>query len=384
VTEPTAPTTTDMFICRLSNPKLFAAAGPFPPLVAGPIPGIPPGQWPTLPDYFQLAKTGAKYGSLMLGGRAGPDLVAFIGFNGLPYGYSPITDPLGKTIPELVGGDSGGAIFSFSPITGQAAFAGITTHPLQFLSPGAIAFIQDHITQYAALTNSGDKPPVSVSTLAHYGNTTDKPAVDLSAPPAGLGLSGSMFSVGWQAAPDASVTSYNVTYGHDGAITGRSTVAAGAPLQLTIPTQGASQLTVCVQPVNPFGAGNLAVVTSRLPGAKAFTTPNCSAFDLNRWAPPAAPTSVAISTALDPKSRLMNVSAAWVAPSAPLPVLATYRVSGTTAYGTGPKRSFTRDTKTPTFSTLTTLGSTVCVQVAAISDLGVIGPYTNASCKTAR
>jgi hypothetical protein len=192
-----------------------------------------------------------------------------------------------------------------------------------------------------------------------------------------------MFSVGWQAAPDASVTSYSVTYGHDGAITGRATVAAGGPLKLAIPTQGASKLTVCAQPVNPFGAGNLAIVLNRFPGARAFATPNCSTFDVTRWAPPAAPTSVTLGAALDPKSRLMNVSATWAPPSAPLPVVASYRVSGTTAYGTGPKRSFTRDTKAPSFSTLTTSGSTVCVRVAAISDIGVLGSYSNTVCKLA-
>lgn len=54
----------------------------------------------------------------MLYGRAGPDLLTFQGFKGVPYGYSPISDPSGNTIAELVGGDSGGAVYSFSHLIG--------------------------------------------------------------------------------------------------------------------------------------------------------------------------------------------------------------------------------------------------------------------------
>jgi hypothetical protein len=383
--KPSEQIQTDLFICRLSDPQPFAAAGPFPPLVAGPIQGVYPPTWPTLPTYQQLAQTGAKYGSLMLGGRAGPDLLAFIGFNGLPYGYSPITDPAGSTIPELVGGDSGGAMFSFSPITGKPAFAGITTHPLQFLTEGTIAFIKDHITQYAALTHKADAPPTSVSTLEHYGNTTSKPAADLSAPPVGLSLMGSNFTVRWSAAADPSVTAYNVTYGHDGAITGRATVSAAAngPYQLAIPTGNAANLTVCAQPVNPVGVGNMAIVTNRYPGAKAFTTPNCTAFDLRRWAPPAAPTNVALTSALDIKTRLLKVSASWAAPAPAGVVIASYRVNSVITYATGPKRSATSTTTTPSFSTLVPSGSTVCVSVTSVSDVGVAGSASTSVCKKA-
>jgi hypothetical protein len=371
---PAQQVATDMFICRLAGTNPIPNAGPFPPLVAGPIRG-PVGGWPTLPTYAQLADRSAGFGSLMLYGHGnGGNKVGFVGFNGLPYGYSPITDPTGATIPELNGGDSGGGIYSYSTITGQWALTGITTHPLQFLTEDAIAFIKTHISQY------GDTPPVSVSSASHYGDLSVRSAADLAAPPT-ASLSGSTLTVRWAAPADASVTSYSVSYGHDGLITGRTTIGAASALQASIPASGARYWTACVQPVNPKGPGNAAWVTNRYPGAKAFVTPGCSTFDL---AVPGAVGTVTVSSARQASTGLFKISSSWTAPVNSAVTISAYRVTTSISYLTGPKRVSTTDVKTLSASTSVTAGSKVCVSVAAISAFGVVGSASPQQCALAQ
>jgi hypothetical protein len=373
-TDPTQQDATDMFICRLAEPvaAAFASAGPFPPLVAGPVRGLPS---PTQPTYGQLADRSAKWGSLMLYGRAGPDLLNFVNFSGVPYNYSPITDPLGATIPELTGGDSGGAIFSFSPTTGQPAFAGITTHPLQFFSEGSIRFIQEHIAAY------GDTPPASVTTTSQYGSPTARSAADLKTPPTGATVSNGSFPVRWTAPSDSSVTSYAVSYGHGGVITGRATVAASSTKLFAVPvgTSPSGVWTACVQPVNANGPGNLAWVSDRFPGQKSWYTPNCLTFDLTP--PVVAP--VSITAVKNVWTGLFKMSATWLTATGGAPV-STYQVKVSSTSPKGTVTTATKTVSTLSWSTNVSAGTNVCVSVAAVSSTGVTGPGSANQCKKAQ
>lgn len=364
---------TDMFICRLADTAPAPYNGPFPPLVAGPIRGA--SNSPTLPTHAQLADRSAHYGSLMLYGHGnGGNKVAFIGFNGLPHGYSPITDPSGATIAALNGGDSGGGIYAYSSLTGQWALTGITTSPLQFLTEDAIAFIQTHIAQY------GDTPPASVSSTSHYGDLQARSAADLPSPPTSGGVSGSTLIVRWGAPADSSVTSYNVSYGHDGIITGRLTVGATSPLQVSVPTSGSRYWTACVQALNARGPGNAAWVTSRYPAA-TLVTPGCSTFDM---ATPGGIGSVSMTAVRNTSTGLFKVSSSWAKPLVPNVAINAYRVNTTVLYPSGPKRVTTQDVTAPSSYSTVITGSTVCVSVSALSAAGVVGPASAQQCKVAR
>lgn len=362
-------TSVDLFVCRLNDPSKFISPIAYPPLVAGPY-GV---SLPASTQTAEMRRTGAKYGSLMLYGRAGPDKLAFLGFHGAPYGFSPITDPTGATIPVLVGGDSGGALFWFSPTTGQPAFTGIVTEPLQFMTEADIGWIRNKIAAY------GDTPPATVAMAAHYGGPAGDPAPELSAKPFGVQATGGTFTLGWSTPATGTVTRYDVSFGSHGAITGTASVAAGGVNQATFAvTLGSGSATACVQPVNAVAPANPAWVLKHYP-ASPYEAPGCQTFDL-RW-----PGSVAApAMSVQAGASFYTVTATWVAPSASVVPVRGYRLNTSIGYATGPKRNATRDVGTTSAGTPVPAGSTVCVSVAAISQAGVVGPFSASSCKKAQ
>jgi len=360
----TQPEATDQFICRLKAPGGITGHGPMLPLVAAPV-----SNW--LPGYYQLADGTAGWGSLMLYGRAGPDLLSFVGFNGLPHQWSAITDPTGATIPELVGGDSGGAIFSYSPVNGQVALTGLTTHPLQFLMPEAIAFIQRHIQLL------GDTPPRVVDTAAHFGDTSRRSAKDLATPPAATVQANGQLQVRWTPPADASVTGYALSYGTGGAIQGRQSLGTTST-QALVPTNGASSFTACVQPTNAIGPANAGWVRSRYPGSKFFSVPNCSTFDLRA---PEAP-QLTLDSVYDASIKRYRMTARWTH-TGPTASPST-QVNTRTAYPTGPARTTSAALTTTSLSSWVAPGAEFCVTATGISQVGVRGAPSPTLCRKAQ
>ncbi|HET6787224.1 MAG TPA: hypothetical protein VFH49_04640, partial [Aquabacterium sp.] len=165
-----------------------------------------------------------------------------------------------------------------------------------------------------------------------------------------------------------------------GVVTGRLTVGATSPLQVSVPTSGSRYWTACVQAVNPRGPGNAAWVTSRYPTA-TFVTPGCSTFDM---ATPGGIGSVSMAAVRNTSTGLFKVTSSWAKPVVPNVAIQAYRVSTTVLYPSGPKRVTTQDLTTSSSSSTVTTGSTVCVSVSALSAAGVVGPASAQQCKVAQ
>jgi hypothetical protein len=366
------PNGSDYQICRLKNPAALTAMPVYPALAVAP-------QWATTENL--------KYGSLMGYGHSNEgDGLAFVGFNGLPFGYEPAKAPNTPNIPHTVGGDSGGATYWFPANGGAPVMVGVLVSgatleysPL-FFSQTDLNWIRDTIVQH------GDAAPALLTTDAVYSPAKGGLPPELSKAPIVSAASGGGVLVTWST-PSASpaVSSFDVTLGKAGAIDRTQSVSVRAAKSLTFTNLAAEQYTICVRPRNSLGLSSAAdarLLTPDGPTSGWFVvvnTPNCSVID-NR----ATQTTVSGITATvgAPFLGSYKVSFNWPAPAL-IPqdlALGGYRVNFSVTSSTGAIKTSSATVTTLGSSISATKGAKVCAAVAATTRLGQVGPLSAANC----
>jgi len=328
-----------------------------------------------------------KYGSLMGYGHSNEgDGLAFVGFNGLPFGYEPAKAPNTPNIPHTVGGDSGGAAYWFpangtDPVMVGVLVSGGTlqTSPL-FFAQADLNWIRDTIVQH------GDAAPALRTTDQVFSSPVGGVPPELTAKPAVSAATGGGVLVKWNT-PGASpgVSSFDVTLGKGGAIDRTQSVSVWAAKSLTFTNLAAEQYTICVRPRNSMGASSAAdarLFTPDGPTSGWFVeveTPNCSVID-NR----ATQTTVSgiMATVGAPFLGSYKVSFNWPAPALiPQDVaLGGYRVNYSITSSTGAIKTSSATVTTLGSSISATKGAKVCAAVAATTRLGQVGPLSAANC----
>jgi hypothetical protein len=366
------PNGSDYQICRLKNPAALTAMPMYPALAVAP-------RWAVTENL--------KYGSLMGYGHSNEgDGLAFVGFNGLPFGYEPAKAPNTPNIPHTVGGDSGGAAYWFpangtDPVMVGVLVSGGTlqTSPL-FFAQADLNWIRDTIVQH------GDAAPALRTTDQVFSSPVGGVPPELTAKPAVSAATGGGVLVKWNT-PGASpgVSSFDVTLGKGGAIDRTQSVSVWAAKSLTFTNLAAEQYTICVRPRNSMGASSAAdarLFTPDGPTSGWFVeveTPNCSVID-NR----ATQTTVSgiMATVGAPFLGSYKVSFNWPAPALiPQDVaLGGYRVNYSITSSTGAIKTSSATVTTLGSSISATKGAKVCAAVAATTRLGQVGPLSAANC----
>lgn len=360
--------TYDFQLCRLENPAGLTALPQYPALSVVPS--------------FTL-DTASRFGSLMAYGRSNiGDGLAFIGFNGLPYNYTPAA-PTSPQVPFPVSGDSGGAAFWFSPTSPAPVIVGVlvggttlNNSPLYF-NQSNLDFIRDTIVA------AGDPAPVLRTTAQNFTDPGGIQAPELAQPPL-LSISASSGSVQWTTpAATPAVSSFEVTLGRDGVLERRLTVQANQGNTSSFTGLAPGKYTACVLPRNAVGPANAAQIRLNVttnPWYIVLTkTPNCASVDARVPQSTVSGVTAAKSTV---SSELSKASFSWPA-ATPLPadmVISRYRLAQTITYPTGPKRTGTADVAATTGSFTVPKGSKVCVTVAALSQGGQAGPQSAQTC----
>jgi hypothetical protein len=367
----------DFQLCRLKNPENLT---PYPryPALGVMVPG------------FNHQGTG-KYGSLMGYGRSGyGDGLAFTGFDGLPYGYNPALAPNTPQIPFGVGGDSGGAAYWFSPTNSDPVMVGVLVGGTT-LDGSPLYFNQSNVDWIKqTIVSRGDPAPATLTTAQNFTDTAGSPPPGLPTPPViKAGSAGPLLS--WTTpVATPSVSAFEVTVGKAGVLDRQITLAAGTGNSLNLNNLGTGKYTACVKPINSVGQASAASASMVYPNIKdsatwyvEVKTPNCMAID-NRPTQSTVGGLTGASQALG--ASLRKVVFSWAA-ATPLPAdlpIARYRVSQTITYPTGPVRKSTLEVGSLSTALTTIPGSTVCMDVAAVTAMGQLGPRSSQACIVAR
>jgi hypothetical protein len=356
------PGRNDFFLCRLKNPENLAQPASYPPLSV--VPALD-------------RKTATKYGSAMAFGRGNGDRVAFVGLNGLPYGYVPLVDPLFDTLPIGEGNDSGGALYWFSPTTNEAAAVGvITTATIPMVGSGTYLFTDTDVQWIAKwISDHGDTPPVVRTTAQHYGGTTANPAPELSTPPV-VSYTGTSATITWTTPSGATVDRYSIAFGPLGTVQQTVSVPAGNARTMTFNGLGRDHYMACVQPINSVGPATPAWLSG---GGSNLVTPNCRDIDTRL---PMAPAVEPLVSTRDWLTGQYRVSTNWLGEQQS-PWAVKYRVVRTETASSGAVKTYSSDFTATSGYTYVPKGTTVCVTVYSISDLGVVGLPSAAQCKLA-
>ncbi len=361
----------DIRICRLSNPSALSVPSSYPALVS--------------PTSVFTRLNANKLGLLLAYGRSSVDRLTFVGFDGIPSGFDPALDPAGASIPYAVGGDSGGAVYWFSPTSSSPALAGVITGG-NILVPNGTVFLtaNDIAWVVSTITQNGDPAPAVVTAAQHYTGPAGNTASELSSPPTFQG-SGFNWSASWATPSPEPVTSYQITLGRNGTLERSFSVSAGTGNTGSLNGLSPEKYRACVRPVNTVGpapAVKNVTFTSNTPvwGVTGITTPNCATLDLRT---PTAVGTLNFSSNYTAATGLYKITATWTAPSTP-ELTPKYRVSQTLTYPSGPVRTSTATT-TSTAYNATNLqpGSQVCLTVTGYSRADVLGVPSSTQCFTA-
>jgi hypothetical protein len=370
----TQETTDDMQLCRLKNPENLTAATSYPPLAVAPS--------------FNR-NTAPKFGSLMVYGRSGQgDGLAFAGFDGLPYGFNPALAPNTPAISFPVGGDSGGAVYWYSPTSTAPVMVGVLVSgtPLQY---SAFYFQQRNLDWIkSTIVGYGDAAPTLLTTAQNFTDPGGNPAPELTTPPS-LTPAATGTVLKWSTPTTAvtpSISSFDVTIGKAGVLDRFATVSAGTGNSMTLNNLSAnSQYIACVRPRNSIGASSAAQVQMFYSPSwyVLAQTPNCTTIDTRSTQSTVG--AVTGSVAQVGSTGLYKVGFQWSA-TTPVPAdlpIRYYRVKQTISYPTGPQRVSTQDVLATASAVSTTKGSKVCTSVAALTDAGQVGPQSAPICVTA-
>ena len=358
----------DLQICRLSNPEALTTLSNYPALSVSPAPKDP---------MFAKA-TATKWGSLMLYGRSHiKDGLAFSGFDGLPYGYNPALEPNAPPIPYSVDGDSGGAAYWFAPNAATPVLVGSIRWgtPLQ-QSPHW--FTQANLDAVKAIIVShGDPAPALLTSAQYYPAPPGNPAPEFWVPPT-LTLQPSSTVLAWTPplplpADTPAVSAYEISLGNNGTLVSTQTVSPGQGNSLTYNNLPRGKYIACVTAINSVGratvgwqgqAKGCARLDSRLPQATVTALTG---------------SSVVTGTGL------RKVTFTWTAPT-PVPAdlpIASYRLSQSISYPTGPARVSTATVTSTNTSFNVPQATKVCVAVEILSQAAQSGPKSAQVCTTA-
>ncbi len=367
-----ATTGKDFRLCRLSTPSSMTALTSYPPLVTD-----------AKADVTRLNAN--KLGLLLAYGRSAPDVLTFVGFDGLPHGFDPALNPSGSQIPFAIGGDSGGGAYWFSPTSSQVALTGIIQGGLSIKVPEGIGFFTaaDVAWIVSRISQNGDTPPDVITAAQHFTGPAGNTASELSTPPALQGT-GYNWTASWQTPGPEPVTAYKVTAGKNGTLDRSFSVAAGTGNTGSLNALAAEKYRICVRPENTVGPApavqSIAFAPSAPWAVTGITTPNCTWLDLR------TPTTIGtlnFASTYTAATGLYKVTATWSAPSVP-DATPKYRVAQTLTYPSGPVRTSTT-TVTATSYSATNLqaGSQVCLTVTGYSRADVLGTPSSTQCFTA-
>ena len=367
----------DMVICRLSNPSAMTPLASYPPLVAD-----------TRPVFWE--RNANALGQLLAYGRSYTDVLSFVGFDGLPHGFDPAVDLTGSTIPFGIDADSGGAVYWFSPTSPAApGLTGVMTSGGYFIQQGTLFLTAiDTAWVVSTITNNGDPAPTVLTASQHYTGTTSETAPPLQSPPTFQG-SGYNWTASWNTPSSGSVTSYTVSAGKNGALDRSFSVSAGTGNTANLTGLSAHLYRVCVRPVNSAGPAPAVASVSFVPNVQPWqtwavtgiTTANCANLDMR---PPSAVGPLSFSSAYTAATGLYKITATWAPPSVP-DITPKYRVAQTLTYASGPVRTSTTTTTSPSYNaTNLPAGTKVCLTITAYSRADVLGTNpSSAQCFTA-
>jgi hypothetical protein len=363
----------DILICRLSNPSAMTPLSSYPAVVSD-----------TRSVFTRLNAN--KLGRLMAYGRAAPDVLTFVGFDGIPHGFDPAADPTGSTIPYGILGDSGGGTYWFSPTASTPALTGVLRVGNALIQDGTLFFTAiDTDWIVSTITAEGDVPPTVVTAAQHFTGPAGDTASELSPPPSFQG-SGFNWTTSWATPSSEPVTSYVVSAGKNGTLDRSFTVAAGIGNTGSLNGLSSDKYHVCVRPVNTVGpAPAVRTVTfsdaeTQPWGVLGITTPNCATLDLRA---PTAVGTLSFASTYTAATGLYKITATWAAPSVP-ELTPKYRVTQTLKYASGPTRTSTATTTSPSHSASNLQpGSQVCLTVTGYSRADVLGVPSSTQCFTA-
>jgi hypothetical protein len=361
----------DIRICRLTTPSALTAASSYPPLVAA-------------KSVFTRLNAN-KLGVLLAYGRSTPDLLTFVGFDGIPAGFDPAVNTTGSTIPYAIHGDSGGAVYWFSSTSSSPALSGVIGGG-NTLVPSGTAFLTDADISWvvSTITQNGDPAPGVVSVAQHYTGPAGNTASELSSPPTFLGT-GYNWTASWATPSPEPVTAYIVSLGKNGTLDRAFAVSAGTGNTASFNGLSPEKYRACVRPLNAVGlapAVRSVTFTSNSPiwGVVGIDTPNCASFDLRL---PTTVGALSFSSTYTAATGLYKVTATWAAPSTP-DLTPKYRVAQTLTYPSGPVRTSTATTTSTSYSaTNLQAGSQVCLTVTGYSRADVLGTPSSTQCFTA-
>lgn len=369
----------DINICRLANQGTLKEPDSYPVLAV-------------MPKFDPSNAT--KFGGLLLRGMAkqsdtAPLQVALVDPNGMPLGFDVATLDMSKNVPYVVNGDSGGGAYWLPPSGQDAALVGVISSLKG--TPGGIAlvpwyFTADNLTKlYNYIVARGQptdqKPVIKTTPDAYYSAPAAAPAPSMSSPPSLASTNGlaSAITVTWTPpSSNVAIDAFRVSLGQVGLLKQAQSVSAGLGNRAQfVGVETSANNVICVTPTNTSGGPATAAYSASGEPVRI----GCTSFDNRAPGTPAptAPTSKLIST-----SGIYAISTTWPQPTSTNVAIRAYRVSTTTSFASGPKRTSTQNVSTTSASVTTTTGSTVCMSVAAISQLGVIGPFSAAQCKTAQ
>lgn len=363
----------DILICRLSNPSAMTPLSSYPAIVSD-----------TRSVFTQLNAN--KLGRLMAYGRAAPDVLTFVGLDGIPHGFDPAGNPSGSTIPYAILGDSGGGVYWFSPTAAAPALTGMLQGGNTLIQNGTLFFTAiDTAWIVSTITLKGDVPPTVVTAAQHFTGPAGNTASALSTPP-GFQGSGFNWTASWATPSPEPVTAYAVSAGKNGTLDRSFTVAAAAGNTASLNGLSADTHYVCVRPVNAVGpAPAVQTVAFSNPdtepwGVIGISTPNCARLDLRT---PTAVGTLSFTSTYTAATGLYKITATWAAPSVP-ELTPKYRVAQTLKYASGPSRTSTATTTSQSHSASNLQpGSQVCLTVTGYSRADVLGTPSSTQCFTA-
>jgi len=357
----------DLVICRLNTPSAMTSLASYPPLVADTRP------------VFTNSNANAL-GQLLVYGRATPpDALTFVGFDGIPHGFDPAVDLTGSTIPFAINSDSGGAVYWISPTSpATPGLTGVLKTGGYFIPQGTLFLTAiDTAWVVTTITNNGDPAPTVLTAGQHYTGTTGNTASQLQAPPTLQG-SGYNWTASWNTPSSGSVSSYNVSAGKNGTLDRFFSVSAGTGNTASLTGLTPDLYRVCVRPVNAAGPAPAVANVSFVPQGQPWqtwavtgiTTTNCTNLDMRA---PSAVGTLNFSSAYTAATGLYKITATWAPPSVP-EITPKYRVAQTLTYASGPVRTSTTTTTSPSHNaTNLPAGTKVCLTITAYSRADVLG-----------
>ncbi|TBO31367.1 hypothetical protein EYS42_08990 [Aquabacterium lacunae] len=359
----------DFALCRLKRPTQITYSGTFPALVAAPTPVVnhPSGFPATLSPATQ--RQFAVYGYLMAYGFGCCNKIGVTDFNGLLPGNDMARSTAQVVVPQLIGGDSGGAAFWVSPTAAAPALVGVLT--TGYALPRGVTYFSDSSVNWIRnkIVAAGDTAPITYTASQFYTGPTAPVPPHVPAPPS-LILSNGTPALTWLAPTDAgadTITGYQITVARDRNIV--STVqVTGANTQAPMPV-GNHAFTACVRARNTSGLsapGNLEQLTA--------TPYGCRDFDLSTVS------GLSQAFARDAATGLVKVTLNWQRPNQASNT--RYRITRVTKQGLI-QRTQTLETTSTSSTQYVQPGTSVCQRVTVFSDLNPVGTSTANVCSTA-